>query len=764
MDRTATTDRRREWLAIAFLIAAVVWPFARTPTAQFGDDDLEYAVPFAHFVLHELARGRLPTWNPATDGGLPLLAQQPWMGPIYPGLALFALLPDGWALSAGYAIHTALYAVGVFLLLRRLGCGRAGAWLAAASLGLGSDVAVAWNRGYLHHLVSVSWLPWPILAFESARRGLGERRSVALGALALGLAFLGGHTVSALQTALAFGVWSGTAVAIDAVRALRRRDREHGSRLVRSLGFACVIGLGGVDLAMVQLGPLYEMSLRGSLPEQRTWKPWDLEMASPWRKVGYFLPAWETVHKGREFVGITLLLLAAVGIAALASRRTGPANRGESPGPADLASPGIAALAFVLLSAGSHLPFFGWLVAVASPLGVISYPYFFAPTVHLGLAALAACGLDSLLAERPSRSSMAGLLLAVGSAGTVLWALRGKIAADPLDHHGLASSAPYLIVPLLALLGLSALRVNGKLGAERFAALVIGLALVEMTSYRVRAHVDKPAYSTAAYFHADDPLVKALSSSTSLGRIWHVERTRPVADWLLRRNGGLLLGYEEINRSARIGWKGRDYAASRLGSDLDWEVELTASDRGDLKSGSTASLEIGESTVQALRYLGVDRIVTDLPVTGAGAGSVSPETDDAEGKVHLYRVANADRFLLLDGVGASREREAAGSLSILAASPSSYALTVRAHEHQMLVCRLAALRGWKSSVDDERALPVIESAEPASAFSVSVPEGQHGVRIWYSQSVWPALPVSGFMACLLGWLALSRRGRVEASA
>ena len=60
--------RSRAWASALAMALLVTWPFLRPPTARFGDDDLEYAIPFAHFVLGELAQGRVPSWNPSSRG------------------------------------------------------------------------------------------------------------------------------------------------------------------------------------------------------------------------------------------------------------------------------------------------------------------------------------------------------------------------------------------------------------------------------------------------------------------------------------------------------------------------------------------------------------------------------------------------------------------------------------------------------------------------------------------------------------------------
>ncbi len=754
-----STERGREWLAIGMLVVVVAWPFARAPRAQFGDDDLEYAVPFAHFVLGELAQGRWPTWNPATDGGLPLLAQQPWMGPIYPGLALFAVLDDGWALAAGYALHASLYAVGVFLLLRRVGFRRVSAWLPAAVLGLGSDVVVAWNRGYLHHLVSLSWIAWPILAFECGRLGERPRRAAALGAIALGLAFLGGHTVSALQTALAFALWAAVTLAGDAASVARRTDPAARARLRRAFGVAGAIGIGALLLASVQLVPLRAVASTGTLPEQREWKPWDLEMANPWRKVGYFLPGWETGKKGRDFVGLTPWMLAALGVVARI-RREGRRDGGDQTSANPTLdgrrnwAPLVTAGVMLSLSAGSHAPFFGLASAIVPPLGVISYPYFFAPGIHLGLAWLAAWGLDALVAGA-GRWAVAALGGGIAAAVTAVWSLRERIAADPLDHHGLAASVPHTLPIVVAVTVAVVLVASRRVAAGRGAWLVVMLAVLEIVDYRLRARVDKPRYSTEAYFHANDPLVQRLATSTSLGRIWHVERTRAAGDWLLRRNGGLVLGYEEILRSSRVGSKRYAVWTEPLGSDVIWESALDVNDRAQRVASDASSLVVDETRLAILDALAVDSIVTDLVLTGSGARAFAPTGSDATGRVRLFqRVAGAaQRARIADAA------EAGGTLIVRARHPGAFWLDVASERGATISLAENPLPGWRAALAGDgkggRRLAVRAAEGDAPALEIDVSPGAHALTVEYSASPIPAL-VSGITALALAALALAR--------
>lgn len=753
--------RARAWALALTLALTVTWPFLRAPSARFGDDDLEYAVPFSHFVLAELHHGRVPLWNPATDGGLPLLAQQPWMGPLYPGLALYALLPAGWALSAGYALHALLYAAGIGMLARTLGASRPSAFVVAAVVGLGSDVAVAWNRGYLHHLVSVSWTAWPIVAFERARRGSPSGRSAALGALALGLSFLGGHPVSALQGALGFAIWCGAAIVCEALLSGHgMRELSRARAALRSAAIAAAIAVGALGVAAAQLAPLHTIAGQGTLAAEREWKPWDREMASPWRKVGYLLPRWETGHKGRDFVGLTTILLAAAGLAAGVARgaregRDGPAGEGPFSF-ADVVPAFVLALGFTLLSLGPHAPFFGWACALAPPLGAVSYPYFFAPAVHVGLACLAALGLDATSGTRGPRVALTGFATAalIGVAAVV--ALRGAIAADPLDHDGLTRSALPALAATAAVFAVTALRAAGRLDHARWLAAVVVVALGELVSYRLAARVDKPRYDTAAYFHAGDPLVRQLAASASGGRVWHVERTRPVGDWLLRRNGGLVLGYDEIARSSRVGSRPyRDFVAP-LGADVEWETALAASDRGDVPQRTTLDLDAARMAV--LDGLGVDRIVTDLPLTGVGAVAFRAGTTDASGSIRLYERVGPASVALDAGGGDDRGAVVTSS----GGGAGRIVFEVEATRAARVLVRQNPIAGWRATVRDGApgAGELAVSAAPGGvpALVVEVPAGRHQVEVRYRPPRWPfALSMIASLAAIGVVIVGSRR-------
>ncbi|NOZ87689.1 MAG: YfhO family protein [Deltaproteobacteria bacterium] len=170
---------------------------------KYGDDDLEYHVPYAGFVLNSIESGQTPLWNPYTDMGTPIFCSTPFMGPFYPGFALFWFLKPCIALNLGYLFHALLACLGMFLLVKRLGLSDAAA-AAAAMVFSGTSYFIAMgNQGYLSNFISSSYLPWIVLILII---GMSASRPIVFSLLAgipVCLAILGGNTV---RTAMTFFV------------------------------------------------------------------------------------------------------------------------------------------------------------------------------------------------------------------------------------------------------------------------------------------------------------------------------------------------------------------------------------------------------------------------------------------------------------------------------------------------------------------------------------------------------------------------------
>lgn len=118
--------------------------------------------------------GEIPLWNPYLFGGTPGLAESTYQV-FYPPNLLFWLtgVPRGigWTLP----LHLLWLSVGVYLFVRRgLGLGRLEAVVAALAFTYSGNVQG--RLGIPVYTQAVSWIPWILLAYESARQRGGFAR------------------------------------------------------------------------------------------------------------------------------------------------------------------------------------------------------------------------------------------------------------------------------------------------------------------------------------------------------------------------------------------------------------------------------------------------------------------------------------------------------------------------------------------------------------------------------------------------------------
>lgn len=206
----------------------LVWPLASGEETLFFRDVFHTHHPLKAFGAEQLREGRVPATNPTWGLGQAYRGN-PNAVALYPGNVLYVLLPFWSAFNLHYALHWLLAGVAMAVLARTLGQGRAAAALAGLTYA-GSGFMLAAMTFY-NILVVVSW--WPLVLAAGCR---GGRRAVAAGALACGLALLGGEPVTA-------------ALGVPILLALSASRLGLARGLVTTLG----IGAGGLLVALPQL-------------------------------------------------------------------------------------------------------------------------------------------------------------------------------------------------------------------------------------------------------------------------------------------------------------------------------------------------------------------------------------------------------------------------------------------------------------------------------------------------------------------------------
>src|SRR5215471_8411661 len=105
-------------VSIAIAVAYVRLKLLREgldPTDPSSGDLVTYYYPMLRWGFAELARGRLPLWNPHQSAGTPFLAS-PSLGFLYPPYAQFLVLPADVAVTVDICLHLAIAIFAMFLL------------------------------------------------------------------------------------------------------------------------------------------------------------------------------------------------------------------------------------------------------------------------------------------------------------------------------------------------------------------------------------------------------------------------------------------------------------------------------------------------------------------------------------------------------------------------------------------------------------------------------------------------------------------------
>lgn len=440
-------------------------PTGFSPQLACVTDTVDAVLPQAGQFHRRLLAGDVASWDPYNAGGSPL-SSVPSSALASPLSLPYVLLPTWLAPGFVKLLELVVAIGGMFLFLRRVGAGRAGAWLGGLAFG-SSGFLVVWTT-WQHSRVA-AFIPALFWACER----LVQRRRPADAALIAGVVaamLLGGFpavTGLALYAAapyLLVRLWLTD----------RRPSRVAGGAVLGGVGLLTGIALVGIQLLpfVNQLGTIERRAQDGQhfpfFALVTTVVPDAFGDCTGSRNFGP-----ENPIEFIAFAGGTVVLLALAGLAIGSGFARGV--RGYLAG----------ALALVLV--------LGWvggpLLVAAQQLPVFSDNYIGRIRVLLGflLAALAGLGYDALARRAPARRLVAG---AVWAAAALLFAVvlvRTVQYVDSRDARPLFTAAARLplAVGLLALVLLAAARVRRD-DVRRGALLLLPvLVLVESLAFVV---------------------------------------------------------------------------------------------------------------------------------------------------------------------------------------------------------------------------------------------------------------------------------------
>jgi hypothetical protein len=516
-------------LSLAFLgliVVAFFWPlvFAGHWIPHGGGDLVSFLWPMYRFSARSLRAGEFPLWNPHLYSGAPYVADNQ-SGVFYPvNLLAFALFGEpSYAIMEGLVVfHIWLACASTFALLRELGLRRAAAVFGGVAFAL-SDLFVT-HIGNLNLNATVAWMPLLLLLTHRALTSRG-RRSVSwtLGAGAvLATAALAGHGQMLLLVGLAL---VGYVVYVQG--AICRWQFAGGNLQVTSsdwrgmwkrvLGICARaalivgVGIGGAALMLLPAREMAQHTGRSHLSYEEA----TAYSLPPKALVGLLMPSfygrgatgfwgdWDRVEVG--YVGVATVTLAAAGICHWAERRR----------IGDALPSGFFLLLVMLglaLALGKYTPLYGLLYRYIPLFDQMRVPARLIVLADLGLAALAAYGLDRLLNEPGRISAWVGLgTLATGAIVLVL-GLRAAKAVPP-DQVAQATASVITAAALLALSGLLAWLTRRH---HWTAWLLVGLLAADLIALGSTLEIE-PNDPTLGFQHQD--VVDFLRQDVSLYRI-----------------------------------------------------------------------------------------------------------------------------------------------------------------------------------------------------------------------------------------------------
>jgi hypothetical protein len=524
-------------------LAALLYPGALLRGEAFFERDLHLDwYPRLAALGRALGEGAWPLWEPGLGFGQPLVAD-PSLQALYPVTWLALALPWGTAYTAFVLVHLFLAGLGASRLAARFGTGNAGAWTAGLAFVLSGPVQSAVNLWT--HLAGTAWMPWVLLAVDTAVRRPGTRSTLALAAAGAMQALAGSPDVCATTLVLSLALAAARLVGV--LRA-RRAWRPALAALVAAATLAAALTCA---LWWPAAGAVARSARSGLAEDVRV--AWSVPLPGLARLVAPLDPArvpfeadlWtrlydRPVHPLLYSLYLGLPTLGLAGAALLGRRRRGRAL-------------GLAAVALVAVAfaTGPHGPLYGPLCALVPPLQMLRFPSKTLLVVSLAVSLLAGLGMRALARPAPARLAVAALVL-LGSGATAL--VSSRLGAAP-------GWAPVLGIAFALLLAFTGARLKPGLAS----AALLALAVADLLA----AHRDLNATMPASLLVEPPPVLEHVRSKDgSRLHVWDYHTLPGAAE--------RLLGHSDPYRPAATAPPGLDPRVLAFAAQRQVLVPLTA--------------------------------------------------------------------------------------------------------------------------------------------------------------------------------------------
>ena len=398
-----TPARRTATVVYASLLADVAVFFHKplfSTAYLFPWDFRGVQLPMLTFLADQLHRGHFPLWNPYSYCGYPVYAniEACFFQPVILAAAFLAshTSPDSLPMLLEWAVALQVWVAGIaaYHLFRNFGVKAVPAWTGAIIFQTGGYFAS--RAEHIGTMMAVAWMPLAWLAVFKLRQEFRPAWLAALAA-ALGMSVLGGAPAASLSV---FGSTAVLAVVLILARLARRG-------LLLQVACACVLG---VALAAVQFLPSAQLTEHSVAKYRADWlgKGGGLHWGS---LISLVSPNHYHIFDLSHFHGpgdptFLYLYISIAGLALGVYALTQWRNR-------HVVVLGLMVLFGILWMLGEHTPIWRLLYPILPEtvrLGI--HPEYTYGIVCLGLAGLAAVGLDSLRTANAIRAAI-GVVIAL---------------------------------------------------------------------------------------------------------------------------------------------------------------------------------------------------------------------------------------------------------------------------------------------------------------------------------------------------------------
>lgn len=695
---------------------------------------------------------------------------------LYPLNWLYAVLPAERAISWVFVLHQVIAAAGTYCLLQFYRRSTWGSAFGALSYGLAPYLIANIGEGHYNPICSTAWFPWLWLSFEHLRSGRAGQWLWIAGLISL--CFFCGHQQETFYLVLLMTA----AVAIDAISDIRSGRTETGlSRLAIWVGTGVItLGLVAKDLLPVAVytrnavratGLSAADAGRGGIPLYNF-----LQLVAPWawgNPESYAVPGYPEgnyLWENFTYFGVATAGLALLGI--LSKTTTASARRW-----------GWIVGITLVFGLGSSTPFYGLIHNLVPGVSFFRAPCRALFITSLGVAILAAHGVDSLLAPltRRLRNGVFGIAgsLALLSliAAIVLQVTQGDIVVDAprgLFEALTRSSAPlfWLGAVALALTGFSLVRTARARGL--LMASLVALTSVELidTATRLLATIDSQSIRQTS------PAIEFLAKSAGHHRI--MSRQVLLSDREAWAHGLFKLqGYEPV---PSLPVAETFFAASRLPNPLEaiggfhqldlrtWRLNVL-----DLIGARYILLQLNQPRPELLgwklvwsgkippQFLQRGQSSTDIPVAIYENPQVLPRAyvlgttavvPRGVRPADLVRVADPRKAVIVaQDLLPKGPRQRFAPAEIVSYRGSQVVISARLDQPGYLVLTDAHAPGWTARLDSAPNRPLLPIQSVYTGLrGVPLPAGEHRVSMSYQP---PGLAIGSMISVITGLIAIA---------